>query len=384
MTRSPLARLVWQTVLLSLTACGGGDASTETSTAADTDTDTDTDTDADTDTDTDSDTDSDTDTDTDADTSTDTGAPVDDGVVHWTSADPGGVAGRWGGPSVDDLWFGGLNVLQNVGTDVLRLTADGDGFEGEVVATMTTPRYCGCALHDAGRDVLVVIGGRNDGFVEEATAERIDLVTGEAVLLPDDGAAGRPVGCWAAFSDLADRGYVFSGYGTGFGDTTYRYDPVAETFTALGIAGPPGRYDGGMLVHEGGDLLLVGGAGDAGMLSDVWRLDPAAETWTEVSATTPAPPGRRFPFVALDGDRLYYGYGTDSLRGDNVLDDLWSFDLSTGVWTELQVDGEAPTARAFAALPPAPEGALGTLAFGVDDSMAVLRDAWTLWPGAAQ
>jgi len=365
-------RLLRPLPLIALAACGNG-----ADEAPDTE-------DADTDTAVDS---SATDTGTEAadsattttDSTAPTAAPTE---VHWEALDPGSASPRWGGPSVDDVWFGGLNVLQRVGTDVVRWSADGDELASEVVATLSTPRYCGCALHDAGREVLVVIGGRNDGFAEETSAERIDLATGSSTDLPADGAADDPVGCWAAFSDEADHGYVFSGYGgSDFGDTTYRYDPTTETFTALSIAGPPGRYDAGMLVHDDGDLLLVGGAGDAGMLSDVWRFDPLAETWTEVVPTTDAPAGRRFPFVALDGDHLYYGYGTDSLRGDSVLDDLWVLDLTTGAWTELSVDGEAPVARAFAALPPAPAGAVGALAFGVDDGMQVLDDAWALFPG---
>jgi hypothetical protein len=222
------------------------------------------------------------------------------------------------------------------------------------------------------------VGGRNSGFNEEATAEVVDLLTGTSSSLPDGGAASAPVGCSAWFSADTDAGYVFGGSARGdLSATTWRYDPDTATFVDLQIAGPPERYDAGVVSLDDGTVLVVGGYVDTAMAADVWRFDPASEAWTHLAADGAEPPGRRFPFAAVHDDWLLYGYGSPSLMGDDVLDDLWAFHLDEQVWVELSVDGPAPSARAFGAtLPGGADVAL--YAFGSDGDMEQQLDAWRL------
>lgn len=311
----------------------------------------------------------------------DTGTPTA-GALHWTPLPTDGPTPRWGALSAGDgLQLGGLDATMQASAEVLLLDAADDALRAEPIGTLTTERYCGCAVHDPGRDRVFVFGGRNGQFFDEATAEQLDTSTGLSAPLDDAGAAASPVGCWAFFSQPHDRGYVFGGAGGGgFSGETWRLDPATGDLTALGIEGPSPRYDAGLVQLEDGTALLVGGLGSSGFDSEVWRFDPDSETWTELPASTEPPAGRRFPFTATDGQRLFYGFGTDSPAGDQVRQDLWSFDLQTGAWERHRPEGDRPSGRSFAASLPGPPGSLGVIAFGIDASMAVLDDAWVLWP----
>lgn len=302
------------------------------------------------------------------------------------------VPTRWGAPVAPGVFFGGVDQAMSVQADVFTLTADDETLHAELAAVMEVPRFCACGIRDEGRDELIVLGGRDGQFRDEPTAVVINLDTQEATNVETNGAVDAPVGCQSWFSAANDKGYVFGGLssGAGFSDGTFRWDPESRTFTELGAgagAGPAARYDAGIIENlSDGSTLLVGGMGGGigvEFYSDVWRFDPATETWSEIPTTTaPAdvPQGRRYPWVALSPDEntLLYGFGSDSPRGESVLGDLWSFDIATGKWAELDVEGELPAARGFTYRLPGPANSAGVLVGGSDATLSVFTDAFVL------
>lgn len=301
---------------------------------------------------------------------------------HWTPLSTDGLVGTWGSFPAGQHHVGGIAGLSmGTGTtELLTYEVQNDTLVASVRGVADVPRYCGCAFEDVSRDELVIVGGRNDGFTEEPTAERIDA-DGLPTSLEHDGAADHPVGCAAFYAASTDRGYVFGGAGGGaLSDQLWRYDPGAGTFTAVDTPGPSARYDAGVVQLEDGMVYLVGGLTDDGMASDVWRFDPGEETWTELPPTTDAPAGRRFPFLVSDDDGLFYGYGTSSPSGQRMLKDVWRFDLGSQAWEKLAFEGDVPAKRGFAVSLEGPEGSLGVLAFGFDGDREVYQDAWVLWP----
>ena len=129
----------------------------------------------------------------------------------------------------------------------------------------------------------------------------------------------------------------------------------------------PGSRDGAASwTDANGNLWLFGGGGyDAvgtpALLNDLWKFDPAANQWTWMGGNnreqllpigalgqpgvygtlgTPAagniPGGRSFPSTWLDDHAnvwLFGGFGNDSIGRVGQLNDLWRFDLSSGLWT---------------------------------------------------
>ncbi len=297
-----------------------------------------------------------------------------------------GVTPRWGATVASGHVLGGVDDELEVSDEIVTLSLGDAALAGAITGALDVARFCACAFFDEGRQELVMIGGRNRQMRDEGSAVLVELDTGTTVALGDGGPVDHPIGCHAFFSSTVDRGYVYGGAnGSGFTSDTWRWDPEARTFTLLDIEGPPGRYDAGLVPLADGGALLASGMGMSSFAikfqKDVWRFDATAERWTELAAgADPAPPGRRYPWLALSPDEgtLILGYGSDSSRGESALDDLWQLDLSAGSWSEVDLEGERPSARGFTYRLPGPAGSAGVLAFGSDAELNVHEDAFTL------
>lgn len=328
------------------------------------------------------------------DTAPDTTAPDATPTFTFVPLTVTGATPVWGAVAAGDLLLGGVDDDRTVVTQVASASLSGDTLTFTPLTSLLAARYCHCALRDPTRDELLLLGGRGRAFTDLTTATVLELetlterpITGEATDFP--------VGCVAFFAPTRDRGWVFGGLSTSrrtFSPTTHRYDPTDGSLTPLSITGPPARYDASVHVLQDGDALLVGGMGLVGgaptFYADVWRFSSALESWREVPASTPAPRGRRIPWTAVSPDErlLVFGYGSDSPTGSTVRDDLWLFDLESGTWTELAIEGPRPSARGFAPslLVTAPsassdlEGVVGLLGFGSDAQLRVTPDFWVL------
>ena len=107
---------------------------------------------------------------------------------------------------------------------------------------------------------------------------------------------------------------------------------------------PPGRAGHVFCKRDATSALLVGGYGEDGPLDDVWLLDVARGVWVCVlydkMRSHPLP---RVDFAGCllgtggHGGGYFYLVGGMASDGEQVLiyNDLWSLELSTGVWTRL-------------------------------------------------
>lgn len=190
------------------------------------------------------------------------------------------------------------------------------------------------------------------------------------------------------WSDSVGSLWLFGGYGndgagtapgmgTAYLNDLWTYNPASGLWTWVsgsnasqtsgvygtpGVAGvlngPGGRNYAVSWVDGNGALWLFGGRGYAtsasssGDLNDLWKYDPASKMWTWVSGTSVtnsagiySTPGSLMPgaregasawFDPVSGRLwLFGGYGYDSNVGVGLVDlnDLWSFDPITKLWT---------------------------------------------------
>ena len=228
-----------------------------------------------------------------------------------------------GAVAVGPYVVSGMDAAMQVSTDVFSLDATDGTVHASVVATLDVPRYCSCALF--------IPAATSSSCSAAATTDMPTPPPPSSWISPPARSAPSttpepPITRSAATrsSRRPGTGAIFGGLASsaGFTDQTWRYDPVDRTFTELNTDGPFHRYDAGVHVLDNGDALLVGGMGNSGFASDVWRFDAAAEVWSEIAVTSSVvPAGRRFPWTAVAPDEsiLLYGYGSDSPMGDSVL-----------------------------------------------------------------
>jgi len=161
---------------------------------------------------------------------------------------------------------------------------------------------------------------------------------------------------WVAGNNTFDSAYGFAGiYGV-------QRNPSAKNY-------PGSRFDASTWIDSSGNFWLFGGegfdsAGSLGMLNDLWKFDPATKLWIWVSGGNIAAtdtaclaamcgqlgvygtlgsaaqanvPGARGEAVSwIDGSGnvwVFGGRGFDSANTYGDLNDLWEFNISSGLWT---------------------------------------------------
>lgn len=224
-------------------------------------------------------------------------------------------------------------------------------------------------------------------------------------------ARGEIGGVW----DQAGQRFVFFGGNLGlpidcvtqneFIDDTWAYVPACETFVEIEATGPSarGRYaaaldaDGGrMLVHGGryrDDEDSSGGHGHGSSSSytnygDLWAFDLASDSWTQLDDGSSGPEARSNHAMWVIGETVYVhgGNTSDSGLSYDALDDLWAYDLGTGVWSELSVSG-GPSKRLFHTVAVTDDGSYAFFYGGADNgsfsnNAEFLGDVWALEMGS--
>lgn len=138
-------------------------------------------------------------------------------------------------------------------------------------------------------------------------------------------------------------------------DEIWAFDLACQTWTQLTATGGPGlRARHGMVTSaDGASAYLFGGRVTAGggnytNFADVWQLDFATLTWTEIATTGTGPDPRSHAAVAHDAarNRLVIFGGNTSTSGLSIVgtDDTWALDLTSGAWTRI-AEASAPPPR---------------------------------------
>ena len=144
---------------------------------------------------------------------------------------------------------------------------------------------------------------------------------------------------WTGSKMLVWGGWTTDGYGD-YTDvpTGSRYDPVANTWTAMSTVGAPASSIGHSAVWTGTEMIVFGGsvAGFSG-----GRYNPTANTWSAISTST-ALTGRAYHSAVWTGTNMiiwggYSDYTADTNNGAR-------YNPSANTWTGMATAG-APSAR---------------------------------------
>ncbi|MGD2110733.1 MAG: kelch repeat-containing protein [Phycisphaerae bacterium] len=165
----------------------------------------------------------------------------------------------------------------------------------------------------------------------------------------------------AAFDTKRGRMIIFSAVGTDEsrgGGVLTTYDPVAERFNTIQTTGPsPTGVGHPSLVYDPkrDALLIFGGWADGrdGPTDEFWLLElgeAGRRSWRLLPRVEKGPCRRNGAVMVLDRERdgiLLHGGdgGAHPKYGFTPLDDLWSYDLTSGEWKRLEPSGAVPPPR---------------------------------------
>ncbi len=192
--------------------------------------------------------------------------------------------------------------------------------------------------------------------------------------------------CAAGWDGAAQELLVFGGWNGVTHDPGLRaFDPATDQWHQLCDAlscgpGPAPRRASQLVVDETRNRVLVFGGTNGSYFDDLWSLSLDSSTWSRIDAPGPRPLSRGGHSMAIDTQRdaLWMFGGT---RPGVDLGDLWRLDLATGTWSEIapQCAPGCPSPRSGATLTRDEAGDRLVLHGGWESSNNVYRrETWTL------
>ena len=89
-------------------------------------------------------------------------------------------------------------------------------------------------------------------------------------------------------------------------------------------------------------LLLFGGREKGQAINDLWSFDLETRMWTEMEAAGPSP---RFGHLAVFDVKRSRMVVFSGQAGTTFFNDTWAYDPATGQWEELEPEGDLPVTR---------------------------------------
>jgi len=167
---------------------------------------------------------------------------------------------------------------------------------------------------------------------------------------------------------LNDKMYVFGGrtgvsqQETSLGDF-WEFDVPSSRWAKTTAASAPAARSYHVMAANKSRVFVFGGCGAEGRLNDLHSFDPRAGSWHLHASNGDAPSIRGGPALFATEDKVYvYGGFNGSELGD-----FYSYDLSSSVWSRLEIEG-SPLPRSVACACTLADGRLFLFGGEVDPS----------------
>ena len=208
-----------------------------------------------------------------------------------------------------------------------------------------------CLVYDPVGGRMIMFGGWSStgSFLNDVWA--LNLTPGSESWQQLTPAGSPPSGrayAYAVYCPARRSVVVYGGYnGANVGDVwELKLDTLAwHPISASGA--PSERRDGGAVYDSVGNRMLVfGGRTSGSFTNELWALDlaPGGEHWFQLSPSG-SMPSARAGFASgstEDGNKLYVSCGWDPSQ---FFSDLYVLDVASTTWTDLSPGGEKPLAR---------------------------------------
>jgi hypothetical protein len=276
-------------------------------------------------------------------------------------------AGRAASGDQNDVWSLDLNT--NLWSDITPASG-----------SAPAPRFTPNAVYDAIEQQMIIWSGQGVSFYNDVWAFDLANETWSEFTPPDPKPNIR-YGTAAVFDPLARDLVTFAGFtDQGRFDDTWRFD--VENAAWMNVTPAQGNpierclhsasYDS--LNHR---MIMYGGQ-QSGPLGDIWAFDLTQNLWTELTPAN-SPPGRYFATNIYD-DRSHRVIIFGGNRGSNggVTNEVWAFNLAANTWEQLLAAGNPPPSREGAAAIYIRAEDRMVIFGGREANFSLLNDAWSL------
>jgi hypothetical protein len=275
--------------------------------------------------------------------------------------------GEDGGGRLNDVWS--FDLSAHTWTNITPSS-------GSMPAGRITPAL----VYDVDHHQMLLFSGLgvSNTFLNDTWAFDLNTHTWTE-LLPANPLPSIRYGVATCYDKIGKTQVIFAGFTfQGRFDDTWRFDPTGGgTWSNVTPAGtsPLERCLHGAAYDELDRLMIMYGGQNGGALGDLWVFDLSTELWSELTPVS-GPDPRWFSTFEYDrvNHRVTMFSGNRNTLGK--ANDVWVFDLSLNEWVELFPAGTPPTARdGAAAIHVASEDRF--YVFG-GESTVKLNDIWSL------
>lgn len=279
--------------------------------------------------------------------------------------------------------FGGRNADNEtlVDTWIFDLTQN----TWRQVKTSPAPmaRLGAAVAYDAARKRIIMFGGfanRQIRNINDTWAFDVEQETWSAIQTQGTPPTPR-YGASGVIDPVSDRFIVSHGFADTRYDDTLALDLNTNTWKDVSPAARPLKRCLHEAIYDTNNqwMILFGGC-SSGFgpcpQGDLWSLDIAAKTWTELKPSGATPAARSNPSMVFDPAGMVWLFGGRLEKGFS--DELWSLDPKSATWMQHKVSG-GPSARAsHRAVWDTANKRL--ILFGGQNDKATLNDMWVYTP----
>jgi hypothetical protein len=224
---------------------------------------------------------------------------------------------------------------------------------------------------------LVLFGGQDSARMNDTWI--YEIATGEWRQVVGNVAPPIRSGMGSAYDALRGRVLIFGGEQPGVLNDTWAFDMASETWSEIPATGaiPEARYGTSGTYDAEADQFIITHGFANGRFDNTYALDLTTNAWTNISPQN-RPLARCLHDVAYDpvNRKMILFGGCSNPAGPCPIGDLWSFDLLSGIWTEVNDDATSPAARMNTSLSSDDDGIIWM--FGGDSGNGSLNDFWSL------
>ncbi len=132
-------------------------------------------------------------------------------------------------------------------------------------------------------------------------------------------------------------------------DDTWAFNSQTNNWTNLNPSNNPGGLSSSYHVYDQkhNKFILFGGSDGANFSGETWAYDFTLNTWTKLNSTNEPSPrldGQMYYDPILEKSILFGGYFTKDGFNQTLLNETWSFDYTSNLWTQIESD-VSPSAR---------------------------------------
>ena len=240
-----------------------------------------------------------------------------------------------------------------------------------------SPRWAHSMVYDSANKIVLLFGGYdgtdffNDTWVYDAITNNWTEVS------PISSPSERHVQAMA-YDSVHKRAILFGGYdGNGRDDETWSYDGATNEWTMMTPSEKPSpRREPAMAFDPVNEKIVLFGGDDGSHNNETWIYDVNSDEWSKMNPSS-GPSARDYHALTYDSDNdmvvLFGGYD-----GNTFLQDTWTYDVFSGVWTEMTPSNKPSPRHTHSLIYDSSEKKF--VVFGGNDGSGTphyLNDTWT-------